>query len=98
MKISRRTDITTDPVFDVRFIEKLLGGNYDDVYIILSTLEHEPTEAWQQEGNSFLLINIPKQKVVDASIDYKKEIVDNLPKLSWLPTNDLLAYINDRWN
>jgi hypothetical protein len=98
MKISRRTDIHTLPFFDVRSINDKLIGEYDHICLILTTLENEPSDAWEQEGDSFLLINIPKQKVLDASIDYKKEIIENLPKLRWLPTDELLAYINERWN
>ena len=98
MKVSTRTDISTLPFFDVRFIEQLLIGKYDNIYLILSTLEDEPTDAWEDKGDSFLLINLPKKKVIDASIDYKAEIIKNLPKLSWLKSEELLSYVRERWN
>ena len=98
MKVSRRTDIDTAPQFDIRFINEKLEGQYDHIYFILSTLEDEPTDAWEDQGDSFLLIHLPKEQVMDASIDYKAAIVSNLPKLSWLPSEELLAYINERWN
>ena len=98
MKVNRRTDFETSKVFDVRFIEDLLRGEHDNVFLIFSTLENDPTEAWEDQGDSFLLINLPKEKVFSASVDYKEEIVNNLPKLSWLPSEELLSYVNERWN
>ena len=98
MKVSSRTDIKTLPFFDVRFVEQLLIGKYDNIYLIFSTLEDEPTDAWEDQGDSFLLINLSKEKVVDASVNYKDEIVKNLAKLSWLPSDDLSSYVHERWN
>jgi len=98
MKIGTRTDIETSPLFDVRFIEEKLQGQFDNIYFILSTLDDEPTDAWQDQGDSFLLIHIPKEKVKNASVDYKAEILQNLPRLSWLKADELTAYINERWN
>lgn len=98
MKIRARTDIETDPFLNIRFIEDLLGGQYDDIYIILSTLEDDPTEAWEDQGESFLLINIPKAQVLEATIDYKDHIIQHLPKLSWLSSEQLLTFVNQRWS
>ncbi|PHN00801.1 hypothetical protein [Flavilitoribacter nigricans] len=98
MKVSRRTDINTAPLFDIRFINDKLEGQYDNIYFILTTLEDEPTDAWEDQGDSFLLIQLPKEKIKDASIDYKEAIISNLPKLSWLQSEELVAYIEERWN
>lgn len=98
MKVNRRTHIDTLPFFDVRFIEAMLKGQYDNIYFIFTTLEDEPTDAWEDQGDSFLVINIPKEKVIDGSIDYKTEMLSHLPRLSWLEPEKLAAYINDRWS
>lgn len=98
MKTSRRTDIETEPLFDIRFINEKLEGQYDHIYFILSTLEDEPTDAWEDQGDSFLLIHLPKEQVMNASIDYKEAILSNLPKLSWLRSEELVDYIEERWN
>ena len=98
MKIGTRTDIETSPKFDVRFIGKILGGEYDNIYLILSTLEDDLSEAWEEKGESFLLINLPKEKIINATIDYKSEILKNLPKLSWLKSDELTTFVQKRWN
>ena len=97
MKTNVRTDIHTHDYIDVRFIAEMLKGQYDNIYFIFTTLEDEPTDAWEDQGETFLVINIPKEKVVDGSIDYKAEILRHLPRLSWLEPEKLAAYINDRW-
>lgn len=97
MQIRRRTDITTDPHFDVRFIQEKLQGEYDNVYIIFSTLDNESTDAWEEEGDSFLLIRLPKEEVQNGSIDYRSAILEHLPLLSWLDEEALLKYVTERW-
>lgn len=97
MKVSRRTHIDIAPYFDIRFINEKLKGQYDNIYFILSTLEDEVTDAWEDQGDSFLLIHLPKERVVDASVDYKSEIVRHLPLLSWLPVEELERYVLERW-
>lgn len=97
MKINRRTQVDTLPFFDIRFIEEMLKGQYDNLYFIFTTLENEPDDAWEDQGDSFLVINIPKEKVIDGSIDYKAEMLRHLPLLSWLDTEKLETYINDHW-
>lgn len=97
MKANVRTDIAISNFIDVRFIEEKLKGQYDNIYFIFTTLEDEPTDAWEEDGDSFLLINIPKEKLLDGSVDYKTEILRHLPKLSWLETEVLTAYINNRF-
>lgn len=97
MKTNVRTDIEVSPFLDVRFIESMLSGQYDNIYFIFTTLEDEPSDAWEDQGDSFLLINISKEKVIDGSIDYKEVMLNELYRLSWLNTNELADYINDRW-
>jgi hypothetical protein len=97
MKVNRRTQIDALPFFDIRFIEEMLKGQYDNIYFIFTTLDHETDDAWEDQGDSFLLINIPGEKVIEGSIDYRAEILRHLPRLSWLETEELEAYINDRW-
>lgn len=97
MKTNVRTDIEVSPFLDVRFIESMLSGQYDNIYFIFTTLEDEPSDAWEDQGDSFLLINIAKEKVIDGSIDYKEVMLNELYRLSWLNTNELADYINDRW-
>ena len=97
MKVNRRTHKDILPSFDVRFIGEMLKGQYDNIYFIFTTLEDEPSDAWEDQGDSFLLINIAKEKVIDGSIDYKEVMLNELYRLSWLNTNELADYINDRW-
>jgi len=97
VKVNRRTDVEKESAFDIRFINEKLEGKYDNIYIILSTLEDEPTAAWEESGDNSLLINLPKEKILNASIDYKAEIMQHLPKLSWLESEVLLAYVQERW-
>ncbi|PHN06775.1 hypothetical protein [Flavilitoribacter nigricans] len=97
MRTNVRTDIETSPSFDIRFIEEMLRGQYDHIYFIFTTLENEPDDAWEDQGDSFLVINIPKEKVINGSIDYKAEMLRHLPRLFWLETEELASYINDRW-
>lgn len=97
MKVSRRTHIDIAPHFDIRFINEKLQGQYDNIYFIFSTLDDDPTDAWEDEGDSFLLIHIPKEKVIEASVDYKDEIISHLPLLSWLQHEELVEYVNACW-
>ena len=95
MKVNRRVDLTTKDLVDVRFIEDLLIGQYDNVYITFSTIDDEH-EAWQDQNDSFLSIALSRDAVLSSKINYKREIINSLPLLEWLDYRQLTNYVEER--
>lgn len=96
MKVGTRTDIEVSPFLDVRFIGEMLKGEYENIYLAFTTLEDEATDCWQDEGDTFLIIYIPKEKVISQEIDYKAEIIKHLPLIEWLDYRELIDFVNER--
>ena len=92
MKINRRVDLSSNDALDVRFLEERLQGEYDNVYITFSTIDKE-SEAWVDQGDSFLSIVLKPEDVVEKQVDFRQTILDHIPLLTWLDQRALQKYV-----
>ena len=73
----------------------VLKGKYDNVYItFVAHPKEKETEAWEDNGDSFLWLVLPEEKITTAFM--KAALLKELERLHWLDYPQIREFVAER--